>query len=117
MRRGKRSIGKGWLLVALPLLISFIVFAVLLGPRRMVMIAASSFLSTTVDGLSEDPGLHELRVLDVRIDPAYLDTLGSDLPWSGGTKYPATLMQDGVAHPVKFRYRGMYSASHFLGGK
>lgn len=117
MRRRKRGIGKGWLLVAVPLLLSFIVFAVLLGPRRMVMIAASSFLSTTVDGLAEDPGPHGLRVLDVRIDPAYLDTLGADLPWSGGTKYPATLIQDGIEHPVEFRYRGMYSASHFLGGK
>ncbi|MCB0769664.1 MAG: CotH kinase family protein [Flavobacteriales bacterium] len=83
----------------------------------MLMISAASFLSTTVDGLAEAPAPHRLRMLDVRIGPDYLDTLGADLPWSGGTKYPALLVQDGVEHPVKFRYRGMYSASHFLGNK
>lgn len=30
---------------------------------------------------------------------------------------PAVLVENGVEHPVKFRYRGMYSASHYLGGK
>ncbi|MBL7937793.1 MAG: CotH kinase family protein [Flavobacteriales bacterium] len=117
MRRGRGRIGAGWMVLGIGTALSMIVFAVLLGPGRFVRIAGASFLSTTVDGLAEDPGPHKLRVLDVRIDQDYLDTLGADLPWSGGRNMPAVLVENGVEHPVKFRYRGMYSASHYLGGK
>lgn len=117
MRKGRRGIGAiGLVLVAL-VCVSLVVFAVLLGPGRAVNIAAASFLSTTVDGLAEDPGPHRLRLLDVGVDQAYLDTLQSDLPWSGDHNVPAKLLEHGVEYPVRFRYRGVYSASHYLGGK
>lgn len=117
MRRERNNSGVVWTVLGAIIGISLIVFAVLLGAKRAVMISAASFLSTAVDGLAEKPASHRLRVLDVRIDPAYLDTLGTDLPWSGGRNFPATLVENGVDHPVQFRYRGMYSASHFLGEK
>ena len=117
MRRDHRRIGMGWWVMGIGVSVSMIVFAVLLGPGRFVRIAAASFLSATVDGLAEDRGPHELRVLDVRVDQHYLDTLNTDLPWSGGRNVPAVLVDNGVEHPVKFRYRGVYSASHYLGGK
>lgn len=117
MRRGSGGTGAIWLVLLAVVFISGIVFAVLLGPDRAARIAVASFLSTTVDGLAEDPGAHRLRVVEVRIDQAHLDTLNSDLPWSGGHNMPATLLGHGVEYPVKFRYRGLYSASHYLGGK
>ncbi len=117
MRRKERGIGLGWWVLLGGVCVSLLVFVILLGPGRAVRIAAASFLSTTVDGLAEDPGPHRLRVLDVHVDPSLLDTLESDLPWSGGQNVPATVVEDGVEFPAKFRYRGMYSASHYLGGK
>lgn len=117
MKRGGGGTGAVWLVLLAVVFVSFIVFAILLGPDRAVRIATASFLSTTVDGLAEDPGPHRLRVVEVNIEEAYLDSLNSDLPWSGGRNMPATLVQNGVHHPVKFRYRGIYSASHYLGGK
>lgn len=117
MSRERRGTGVGWLIGFGIVVISLIVFAALLGPGRAARIAAASFLSTTVDGLAEDPGPHELRVLDVRVDQASLDSLGSDLPWSGGRNVRALLVDNGVEYPAKFRYRGIYSASHYLGGK
>ncbi len=117
MRRERKRIGVGWIALGIGAAISLIVFAVLLGPGRFVRIAGASFLSTTVDGLAEDPGPPKLRVLDLRVDQHYLDTLNTDLPWSGGHNVPAVLVENGVEHPVKFRYRGIYSTSHYLGGK
>lgn len=117
MSRDSRGSGVGWLVALGIVIISLVVFAAVLGPGRAVRIAAASFLSTTVDGLAEAPQPHRLRVLDVRIEPAALDQLGSDLPWSGGANMPALLVENGVEHEVKFRYRGIYSASHYLGGK
>ncbi|MBK8531987.1 MAG: CotH kinase family protein [Flavobacteriales bacterium] len=117
MRRTERGNGLVWWLLLGGVAVSLIVFTVLLGPGRAVRIAAASFLSTTVDGLAEDPGPHQLRILELRIDPSYLDSLERDLPWSGGENMPATLVENGVEYPVEFRYRGIYSASHYLGGK
>jgi len=117
MRNERRRIGIGWLVLGVLVVLSFVVFAVVLGPRRTAMISAASLLSTTVDGLAEAPGQRRLRTLDIRIDPADLDTLEADLPWSGGRNMPAMLVENGVQYPVKFRYRGVYSTSHFLGGK
>lgn len=114
----KRGVGGTGLLVLLAIvLVSFVVFAVMLGPGRAVRIAVASFLTTTVDGLAEDLPPHRLRVVDVRIDPEHLDRMNSDLPWSGGEYRPAELVEHGVHYPAKFRYRGIYSASHYLGGK
>jgi|GEM_PF-961116 len=117
MRRDRGGTGVGWLIMLGIVVVSLIVFGALLGPGRAVRIAVASFLSTTVDGFAEDPGPHQLRVLEVRIDPKCLDTLNSDLPWSGGHNMPAMLVEHGVDYPVKFRYRGIYSTSHFLGEK
>lgn len=117
MKRDGRGTGVGWLVALGCVLVSFVVFAALLGPGRAVRIAAASFLSTTVDGLAEFPDPHRLRVVEVHIDPACLDTLNSDLPWSGDDNMPAVLLENSVEYPVKFRYRGIYSASHYLGGK
>lgn len=117
MRQQRGSTGIVWLVLLVVIAVSLVVFAILLGPSRAARIAVASVLSTTVDGLAEDPGPHHLRVLDVRIDQAHLDTLNSDLPWSGGRYMPATLVDHGLEHPAQFRYRGIYSASHYLGGK
>jgi len=117
MKRGASGTGAVWLVLLAVAFVSFVVFAILLGPDRAVRIAGASFLSTTVDGLAEDPGPHRLRVVEVNIGQAFLDSLNSDLPWSGGRNMPATVMEHGVAHPAKFRYRGIYSASHYLGDK
>jgi hypothetical protein len=70
MKRGGGGTGAVWLVLLAVVFVSFIVFAILLGPDRAVRIAAASFLSTTVDGLAEDPGPHRLRVVDVNIDEA-----------------------------------------------
>lgn len=115
-RRGGR-IGAGWLLIGAIVLVSCIVFAVLLGPKRALLIASASALSTVVDGIAEDPGPHRIPVIDVRIDQAYLDSLSSDLPWSGDQRFPAIWLHNGIEHEVKFRYRGSYTPSHFLGEK
>ncbi|MCB9162958.1 MAG: CotH kinase family protein [Flavobacteriales bacterium] len=109
--------GTGWLVLLAIVFVSFVVFAVLLGPSRAVRIAAASFLTNTVDGFAEDLPPHRLRVVDIWIDQKHLDVLNSDLPWSGGVNKPAELVENGVHYPVKFRYRGIYSASHYLGDK
>ncbi|TXI81085.1 MAG: hypothetical protein E6Q44_05280 [Flavobacteriales bacterium] len=117
MRQRSSGTGAIWLVLLAVVFISGIVFMVLLGPDRAARIAVASVLSTTVDGLAEDPGPHRLRVVEVEIDQTHLDSLNSDLPWSGGYNKPATLLAHGVEFPAKFRYRGLYSASHYLGGK
>lgn len=117
MSRDRRGTGVGWLVAFGIVVVSLVVFAALLGPGRAARIAAASFLSTTVDGLAEDPLPHRLRVVEVNVDPAALDTLNDDLPWSGGRNVHARLVENGVEYPARFRYRGIYSASHYLGGK
>lgn len=115
----KQSGGTGIVLLVLLgiVVVSFVVFAALLGPSRAVRIAAASALSTIVDGLAESPAAHQLRILDVRVAEGSLDSLNSDLPWSGGHNVSATVVDHGAAYPAEFRYRGIYSASHYLGGK
>lgn len=105
------------LLFVAAVLISIVVFVALLGPSRAMSIAAAASLNVVVDGFAEDPDPHRLPVLDLRIDPAALDSLQSDLPWSGGDNVRATLVENGIHHKVKFRYRGVFTPSHFLGGK
>lgn len=117
MRRDQRGTGAVWVVLLGVVFISCVVFVILLGPYRAGHIAAASFLSTTVDGLAEDPGRHQLRVVDVYVDPTFLDTLNSDLPWSGGRNMAASIIDNGTTHDVKFRYRGIFSASHYLGDK
>lgn len=110
-------IGAGWAIGAGLLALSVIVPGAMLGPGRAARIAGASFLSTTVDGLAEDPGPHRIPVIDLHVDPDDLDTLEADLPWSGGDNVKAVLIDDGVEHKVKFRYRGVVTPSHYLGGK
>lgn len=98
-------------------LVSLIVFAVLLGPQRAAHIAAAAVLSTTVDGLVLEHQPHRIPVLELSVDQAQLDSLETDLPWSGGRNIPAMLHHHGAEHKVRFRYRGVYATSHFLGGK
>jgi len=105
-----------WIILAL-VGVSGVVFAALLGPGRASSIAAASFLSTVVDGFHEGDGPHRLRVLDISVDPAHLDSLNSDLPWSGGHNVPAVVRINGVRYAAKFRYRGALTPSHFLGNK
>ena len=115
-RKGASSGPVIWVILAL-VGVSGVVFAALLGPRRALSIAAASVLSTTVDGFHEGNGEHRLRVLDVTVDPVLLDTLNSDLPWSGGRNVPADVRINGVRYNAKFRYRGALTPSHFLGTK
>lgn len=117
MRRSGRRIGTAGLVLVGAVLLSLIVFGAILGPGRALRIAAASVLSTAIDGIAEDPGGHRIPVIDVRVDHAYLDTLNADLPWSGDHRVPATVVHSGIHHNVKFRYRGAYTPSHFLGGK
>lgn len=117
MKRQHSGGGAVWPVLMGLVVVSLVVFAVLLGPGRAVKIAAAAILHTTVDGFSEEPPPHRLRIVDVRIDPACLDTLESDLPWSGDNNMPARLVEHGVEYAARFRYRGIYSASHYLGGK
>ncbi|HRO97946.1 MAG TPA: CotH kinase family protein [Flavobacteriales bacterium] len=98
-------------------LVSLIVFAALLGPQRAAHIAAAAVLSTTVDGLVLEPQPHRIPILELTVDQARLDSLEADLPWSGGRNIPAILHHHGAEHKVRFRYRGVYATSHFLGGK
>ncbi len=116
--KGPRSIaGLITAIVAGAVLVSLIVFAIILGPSRAMHIAAAAALNIAVDGFAEDPDPHHIPVLDLAVDAHLLDSLQADLPWSGGDNVRAILTDNGVAHKVKFRYRGVVTPSHFLGGK
>jgi hypothetical protein len=116
MSKGQ-GIGPGaWLLFAVAVL-PVVVLAVMLGPDRALRIAGAAVLSTAVDGFVEQPGEHRIPLLDIHVDPAHLDTLNADLPWSGGRMVPAELHYNGIHHQVRFRYRGALTPLHFLGGK
>ncbi len=113
----RSGIGSGaWVLLVIAA-VPVLVFSILLGPDRAVSIAAAAVLSTTVDGLSERQPVHGIPVLDIHIDPAHIDSLNADLPWSGGTYWPAHMHYNSIHHEVRFRYRGALTPSHYLGGK
>lgn len=98
-------------------LLSFLCFAIALGPMRALRIAGAAAASVLVDGFAEQSGRHRIPVLELRVDPRALDSLQADLPWSGGDAVKALLVEHGVEHKARFRYRGAYTPSHFLGGK
>lgn len=115
-RKREKSSPVVWMVLVAVLVIT-VVFAALLGPGRAGQIAAAAFLSTTIDDLHEPDSHHRLRVLDIRVDPAALDSLNSDLPWSGSLSTSASVLLNGVRYDAKFRYRGALTPSHFLGRK
>lgn len=117
MSAGRSPMGLFRALLAALVVASLAVFAALQGPSRAARIAGAAAASVLVDGFAEEPGPHRIPVLDVRVDPAALDSLQADLPWSGGRSVKARLWENGVAHKVRFRYRGAVTPSHYLGGK
>lgn len=115
---GRRtSGGAGAWMVAVALLAITVVFAALLGPGRAASIALASITSTLVDDLYEGHPEWGLPLLSITVSPAALDSLNSDLPWSGGTNIRSTVDIDGVEYPARFRYRGALTPSHYLGEK
>lgn len=104
-------------MVATALLAITVVFAALLGPKRAASIALAAVSSTLVDDLYEGRPTGGIRTLSITVGPEQLDSLNSDLPWSGATNIGATVRIDGVDHPARFRYRGALTPSHFLGEK
>lgn len=117
MRARVGIVGMLWLIGAGAVLLSLIVFAALLGPSRAASIAMAAAANVVADGLAERTDAHRIPVLDLRVDAADLDSLNEDLPWSGGKNVSAVLAHNGVEYKAKFRYRGIYTPSHFLGDK
>lgn len=117
MKHRMGIVGLVWSIGAAVVILSLIGFLFMLGPSRAVSIAAAAALNVTIDGLAEVRPEHRIPVMDLQVDPSALDSLQADLPWSGGRNVRAVLRSNGVEHKVKFRYRGVYSPSHFLGGK
>lgn len=104
-------------LVAGVVLASGLLGAITFGPTRAVRIAAAGALTVWVDGLSEFPGAHRIPVIAVNIEPAALDSLNMDLPWSGRDPRKAVVERDGVTYEAAYRYRGLVAGTHYLGGK
>lgn len=102
---------------AVLVLLSLLGFTIALGPTRAARIAGAAVANVLVDGFAEQSGGHRIPIIDLHVDPAALDSLNADLPWSGGTNVNARLIENGVEHKARFRYRGMYTPSHFLGEK
>lgn len=102
---------------AVLIVLSLLGFAIAFGPSRAARIAGAAAANVLVDGFAEHPGPHGIPVIDLRVDPAALHKLQADLPWSGGDAVKAVLTENGVEHKARFRYRGAYTPSHFLGGK
>lgn len=105
------------LIIAGLIAISLLVFVVMLGPSRAVRIGSAAAARVLIDGFAEEPGPHRIPVLDIHVDPMALDSLQSDLPWSGGDAVKARIVANGVEHKARFRYRGVVTPSHYLGGK
>lgn len=99
------------------IVLSLLGFAIALGPSRAARIAGAAATHVLVDGFAEGRADHRIPVIDLRIAPEALDSLNADLPWSGGANKKAKLIEQDVEHKVRFRYRGLYTPSHFLGGK
>ncbi|MBK8499141.1 MAG: CotH kinase family protein [Flavobacteriales bacterium] len=117
MTRRFGIVGLVWTGLSAAVLLSLVGFAVLLGPSRATSIAAAAVLNASIDGFAEEPGAHRIPVLDLHVAPSALDSLQRDLPWSGGESVSAFLIENGVRHKARFRYRGVFTPSHFLGGK
>ncbi len=108
-----------WPLVALAavVVLPLVVGLVVLGPSRALPIAAAAVGNVLIDGLNEAPPDHRIPVVEVEVDAADLERLEADLPWSGGETVKAALLDKGIRYPARFRYRGVYATTHFLGGK
>jgi hypothetical protein len=108
-----------WPLIALAVvvLLPLLTGLVVLGPQRALPIAVAAASNVLIDGLNAAPPPHRIPVVELEVAPAALDSLEADLPWSGGTVQQATLIDKGIRYPARFRYRGVYATTHFLGGK
>jgi hypothetical protein len=117
MKPARSAIGiVAWAFVA-AVVLSLLAFAALLGPSRALRIAGAAAASTVIDGFAERPPPHRIPIIELEVPQAALDSLEADLPWSGGRALKAVLRRNGIAHKVWFRYRGVVTPSHFLGGK
>jgi hypothetical protein len=108
-----------WPLIALAstVVLSLLVGIGALGPRRAAYIALAASSNILVDGLNERHPAHRIRLVELVVAPEDLEALNADLPWSGGEVKAATLIYKGIRYPARFRYRGVYATTHFLGGK
>jgi CotH kinase protein len=86
------------------------------GVQRATGMTMAAALSVTADGLLEGSVEHRLRVVEVEVDDQVLDSMQSNLPYSGTKWEKAALWDNGIRYPVEFRYRG-YGAIHHLGEK
>lgn len=118
MKRDRRA-PRPWPLIALAstVVLSLLVGMAALGPHRAANIALAASSNILIDGLNERIPAHRIRVVELEVDPNDLAALNADLPWSGGEVKAATLIDKGIRYPAKFRYRGVYATTHFLGGK
>ncbi|MEO8069206.1 MAG: CotH kinase family protein [Flavobacteriales bacterium] len=118
-RPAEQKRGPWWphMLVAGVLVVSGVAGAIAFGPMRAARIAAAGVMTVLVDGLNEFPGAHRIPVIGVQVDPAALDSLNIDLPWSGKYAHKAEVERDGVHYPATYRYRGLVAGTHYLGGK
>lgn len=93
-------------------------FGVLMfGPNAAFRIGLAASANVLIDGLAEQPDPHRIKVVDLRVDPASLDSLNADLPWSGNDAKRAVLTENGITYPANYRYRGLVASTHYLGGK
>ncbi|QQR85566.1 MAG: CotH kinase family protein [Flavobacteriales bacterium] len=86
------------------------------GVHRASGMAGAAALNVLADGLLESPAPHRLRIVEVEVDPHDLDSLQSNLPYSGTDWKKARLIDNGISYPAEFRYRG-YGAVHHIGEK
>ena len=89
----------------------------LFGPSAALHIGLAASTNVLIDGLAEDPGPHRIMVVDLKVDPAALDSLNADLPWSGNDAKRAVLTDNGITYKASYRYRGLVAGTHYLGGK
>ncbi|MFZ1688346.1 MAG: CotH kinase family protein [Flavobacteriales bacterium] len=86
------------------------------GVHRATGMTAAAALNVLADGLLESRVEHRLRIVEVEVDATVLDSMQSNLPYSGTEWEKAALMDNGIRYPVEFRYRG-YGAIHHIGKK
>jgi len=118
MKRARRA-PLPWPLIALAgiVVLTLLLGMSVLGPSRALHIGVAAASNVVIDGLNEAPPPHRIPVVELEVDAKDLDALNADLPWSGGEVKAATLIDKGIRYPAKFRYRGVYATTHFLGGK